>query len=131
MTATIMEIIAIMFLIMAECLRQNRFGISVFESFRYSILFTPAAMALIYIFAENKGAISKIVTCKPIVYLGNISGYAFLIHQIVIRYLSILYTKLNGEELNKWIMLFVSLFITILCSEIYMKFERCYIGKTK
>ncbi len=48
---------------------------------------TITSCALIYVFAMNAGKISKILANKSLVFIGNMSANAFLIHQMVYRYL--------------------------------------------
>jgi len=51
---------------------------------RYTLVFTLGSMGLVYLFAINQGFVSKFLTNKLLLYIGNISGEAFLIHQIII-----------------------------------------------
>lgn len=94
------------------------------EWFRHTMLYTPTSVAIILLFAIKRGHISKALTCKPIVYIGNISAYTFLIHQIVIRYVGALSYRYLGYELNRFVKLIISLVLSILCAEIYRRMER-------
>ena len=55
--------------------------------FKNNLIFMPVVALFIYVFACHNGLASKILTNKVITYLANISGYVFLIHFMVIRYL--------------------------------------------
>lgn len=70
------------------------------------------------------GVISKTLICKPILYIGNISAYTFLIHQIIIRNVNLASTLFWGKELNLIIKIAVCFPLTILCSEIYILLEK-------
>ncbi len=51
---------------------------------KYTCLFMPANLFLIYVFALNRGLFSKLVSGKVMFWLADISTYAFLIHRLVI-----------------------------------------------
>ena len=53
---------------------------------RNVIIFTASTCLLVYLFAINKGAYSRLLTNKTLIWLGDLSAYAFLIHQPVMRY---------------------------------------------
>ena len=54
---------------------------------RYTLLFIPTTIEFIWLIANSKGIISKLLSCSPMVKLGNLSTCTFLIHQLVLRYL--------------------------------------------
>lgn len=87
------------------------------------MLYTPTSVIMIWLFAMKQGFLSTILTCKPLVYLGNISAYTFLTHQIVIRYFESIAQRLIDNPMNAYIKFFMILCITILCSEIYRTLE--------
>ena len=74
-----------------------------------------------YIFVYKKGILTKIITNKVTIYLGNKSGYAFLIHQFVIRCFDWIQINVFHVRLNVWIKVCVLLAITIIFVEIYLK----------
>lgn len=78
-------------------------------------MWTLSSCALVFLFAFNKGNISRILTNKALLFIGNLSANAFLIHQIVYRYLNTFERKLLGDTFM-WINLFACLIITIVCS---------------
>jgi peptidoglycan/LPS O-acetylase OafA/YrhL len=43
-------------------------------------------VALIFVLAHSRGALSRILSLRPIVYLGEVSFCLYLVHQIVIRW---------------------------------------------
>ena len=121
--ASVCEILIFCAIIGAEYIYLNQIGFLGAEYFRYGMLFTPFSVMLIYLFAIKKGIISRILTCKPLIYIGNISAYTFLIHQIVIRYMELIIGKFFREDLNKYIFTILAIIITIICTELYKKVE--------
>lgn len=58
---------------------------SVPEGLNLSFKYLPGAVFLVFALAQGNGIIAKILSCKPIVRIGNISGYMYLIHQVVLN----------------------------------------------
>ncbi len=56
------------------------------RSFRYSIYYWIPMCLIIYTFAQNKGWISKLLSNKTLVFLGEISFGFYMIHYLVITY---------------------------------------------
>lgn len=84
----------------------------------YSILFTPSSLILVLLFAIKQGVITKILTNKLLVYIGNISSYGFLIHQVVIKYFDYYF-----KGFNKYAKVLVIIILTLICSELFKKVE--------
>ena len=72
---------------------------------RLTTIFTLPNVALIYNLARRDGIIAKVLSVDVIVGIGNISAYAFLIHQIVIRCINILFSKIEVEQIGLKIMI--------------------------
>ena len=124
--ATILELVAIYLIVMTRLVISAKKA----EMFRYE-LYTPSSVFLVWVFAVNKGVVSlKLSTFKPLVFLGNISGYMFLVHQIVIRSLNRkqIYQLLGFETtIPPWPKAAISLGLTILFVWLYLKLrERCF-----
>lgn len=81
---------------------------------KYTLIFTPLSCILVYLFAQKKGLITRILTNKWSVYLGNISGYAFLVHRMVILYA----TKMTEDKMTvmhyRWGIAIISFIITLM-----------------
>jgi peptidoglycan/LPS O-acetylase OafA/YrhL len=91
--STFLEIIALVAapLLLKVC--QKQIGLLGTESFRETLIYLGEEMILVYTVAYSRGLISRwIFSSKLMVAIGNISGYAFLIHWPV---LSILRKGLN------------------------------------
>lgn len=54
------------------------------EGIWYTVLFMPVSAVAIYLFARKLGFITKWLTKPLFIWLGNMSGYMFLIHQVCI-----------------------------------------------
>lgn len=89
--------------------------------FKYSMLFLPFACLLVYVFAKNKGFISKLLTNRVVIFIADLSGYAFLIHQLVIRYTKKFFPAPQGMSQDAYfaIVFCISFTITILLSMLY------------
>lgn len=102
-----------------------RIGPAQFPWLRENLIYTPSSAALIYFFARNKGIISKyLLKIRGLIYIGNISSYCFLIHIMVIQYFDIFYQYVFGKDINSQVKFVCILFITIICSECYMRLEK-------
>lgn len=56
-----------------------------------TLFWLPTSIICVYFFATNKGSISKLLSkSKTLIWIGNISGEAFLIHQICIKAVEVL-----------------------------------------
>lgn len=108
-TATIFELLAIA--LMTLCYLAPKF-VNVPEEIQFSLLYIPGSVALVYVFANGAGLISKLFSTKLFVEVGNISGYTFLIHQVVIN-------LMESVKLSMMIVPVVSLVVTFLAAYAY------------
>ena len=83
-----------------------------------SVYWTITSCVLIYLFAQNRGKVSVLLTNKVFVYIGNMSPYLFLIHQMVYRYLESIERKLFGNRF-KIANVFLCFIISILCAHLW------------
>ena len=91
---------------------------SIMDPFRYSLLFLPDAIILVLACAFDKGPISDFLSNKMFLFIGKISGYAFLIHQLVIVFFKELGALL---VIPSTVIYLVSFVITIIISHMYFK----------
>jgi peptidoglycan/LPS O-acetylase OafA/YrhL len=93
--ATVLEAAALILAPVLLELGNNEAWLLGTEPFRYSLIYLGSVMVLVYTVACGKGLISRFVlSSKLMVTIGNISGYAFLFHQLFINGLSIIFGKL-------------------------------------
>lgn len=87
---------------------------------RYVILWSGIFSFTIFTFAHGRGVISKILKNQIVSFIAAVSLYAFLIHNVVIRYINALLGMLINENfINNYghlINLFLGLPITIVLS---------------
>lgn len=68
------------------------------EGLRYSIFYWPAMCMILLVFAFQKGAISRFLSCRIMVFLGEISFSFYLIHWLAIRYIGIVNKRFFSYE---------------------------------
>jgi len=94
----------------------------------YSVCFTLSSCLLVYLVAHGNNLLSKCLTNRIMIYLGNISQYMFLIHFVVFRYMSSIIVKLFGQEFSvyygPWINLTIGFIISLIATKIYMLLVR-------
>ena len=117
LSASIFEIITIILVVLSVYIYKKLAGGS-HEWLRYTTIFLPSSLALVWIFAINKGIITQILTNPITVYVGNISPYAFLIHQVVICWGNYLLRTAFGANISLWILATINLFVTVALSQI-------------
>ena len=120
-SATLLEIITFVLIFIAETMIKEKL-----YPLGTTTLFLPTSVLLVYLFALNTGWISRILTCKPLVLIGDISGHMFLIHMIVIRYFFVEHVPL---PLNQWTMTFSFIVVTVIASVFYIKAEKYIVQK--
>jgi peptidoglycan/LPS O-acetylase OafA/YrhL len=81
-----------------------------------SVYYIPLWCVLIYIFAYQTGIVSKFLSNKLLVYLGEISFSFYMIHQIVVRYFDFLHLS---KPLNIITCLSLSLLASALMFQYY------------
>ena len=120
---SMLEIIVWLVIIGSEYFYKNQIGFLGSEWFRYTMLYTLSSSALVYLFAIKKGFITNIITNKFFVYLGNISAFTFLMHQMIIRYFNVICCELFDFNLNVWVKVLFILMITVIAAQIYSTIE--------
>lgn len=67
-------------------------GLSIFmpQSIRFSLWLIPFWSIIIFVFAQERGRITKFLAKKPLVFLGEISFSFYMSHQLVQRYVDLL-----------------------------------------
>ena len=83
------------------------------------------------LFAKNMGFITKVLTNRFLVFLGNISSYMFLIH-FVITVTTITVFENLGIILNFWqgnLVILLEFVVTVVLSELYIKISKVFIAK--
>lgn len=116
---TFLEILTILLLVV--CITFHK---SIPEVARYSYYYWVPMGLTIFVFAFQKGKISKLLSNKNLMHLGHISFGFYLFHQLVIRYVLKINTKFFNCE-NDLLLVFLILGITIIVSHFsYIWFEK-------
>ncbi len=84
-----------------------------------SLLYVPSACVLIYVFACGRGRITRLLSNKALVRLGDISGYAFLIHQAVLYWFQAVYYKIFSKYARPLPQVIAVFFLTIVATKIW------------
>lgn len=86
-----------------------------------TIIYIPISSLMIWLFAVNKGAISKVFTNKLLIFIGNMSGYSFLIHQIVLRYLNSILKHIHFISYNFYCSLMIKIIAGFMITTLLAK----------
>lgn len=92
----------------------------------WTTLYIPLAVVWVLLFFYNKGIITKLLTNKLTIFIGNISADAFLIH-FVITQCTALWKSFSGTELLMWenlLLIAVEFVLTIAITWGYMRICR-------
>ena len=93
----------------------------------YSIPFTLSSAVLIYLLMNKQSPLGKMITNKITVFLGDISGVAFLIHYVVFQYMkSFMCTFISRDFYNHyggWLKLTIGFAITIVLTLMWTKLD--------
>lgn len=120
----LLELLALIAFIVMEYaylpIKENYMGIG------YNVYFVPASLLIVWVFAVNEGFITKILNNKVLLWLGNISGFTFLIHQVVLRGLKMYVIKKSIGPAYLWVVVFATFVVTILGVYIYLFLEKSF-----
>ncbi|WP_022767904.1 acyltransferase family protein [Butyrivibrio sp. NC2007] len=92
-------------------------------------MYIPLAAIWVFLFAASKGLLTKVLSNKLMLFIGNISAYSFLIHYVITKYTSRLLSYMNVEVYgwHRAILVFAELVVTIVFSLLYKAFhEKAY-----
>jgi peptidoglycan/LPS O-acetylase OafA/YrhL len=82
------------------------------QNIRFSLIFVPFLSLLIITFAFQKGVVSKLLSNRILVYLGEISFSFYMVHNLVLSYILFLWKP----NINTSILLLVCLIISLIMS---------------
>ena len=91
--------------------------------FNDTLLNIPSAGIFVYVLVCRKGLVSKCIENKLLLFLGEISPFGFLIHQMVIRYYDSFSKHLFASADNRIIRCFTCIFITIIASLLWKQID--------
>lgn len=94
------------------------------EAFRYSLYWLPTSIAAVLLFTLNGGAITKALSCKAVIFIGDISAVAFLTHQMIIGVCEIVIK-------NRYAVAVTAFAVTAAASFVYTKLEAAVRARLK
>ena len=113
---TVLEVITLALNIIVQYIHDKSIGILGTMYFKFTLLYTPLSIFIVFLFALNKGIISKLLSNKLMIYIGEISGFGFLIHMIITRYYTEFFYKKHSILSYNWLRCAICLLLTILIS---------------
>lgn len=123
-SATVLEICTVILFVVVILVFHKMEG--VYDGLCYTALFTPISLLLVAVFAGSKGLVMKLLNNPVFLWLGNLSTYTFLIHQVVIRWLRDVLGNYYVGEYDVLLVTIISFTITAVVAMLVQ-----YIGKTK
>ena len=96
--------------------------------FRYTNLWIPTSLIIVWLFAVNKGKVSRVVTNKITIWIGNISPITFLIHGMVIIYVRVIFSHNVEKEMMAMISEMLSSVPTGALVNYMYKIARCIVA---
>ncbi|MBO7310270.1 MAG: hypothetical protein J6U86_02615, partial [Clostridia bacterium] len=102
------------------------------EYLRYTLIYTPTTLMLIYLVTHsemNIGTHYKLLSSRPLVSLGDLSTYAFLIHIVCIRFCNAINAKFFN--LNIILVAIVAFILTLISTVVWIRFEAIVRNKLK
>lgn len=93
--------------------------------FYYSLQHIPASVFIIlFVALLNDKTDTSNPLIKALISLGNISGYAYMIHSAVVEYIKQIYAHFFAAEINGTILFIIATLLTICLSFIYQKISK-------
>lgn len=116
---SLLEIVTILLTIVTQLIYLGKIRFLGIDNFGKTILYVPTSVAIVYLFSINRGIITKALTNKYLVFVGDLSAFAFLIHNIIVKYYSSFARHIVPVLYNVWIEIIICLIITLLCSYLW------------
>lgn len=110
MMITILEIVSIIVVVLGLVLHAFYGGAWWSED----VLFLPGSCLMVYVLSLDSGYISYFIKNKVFLFMGSISAYTYLFHQVIIRYIQVF-------DVSGGVLIVMSLSLTIICGYFWMK----------
>ena len=120
--ATVIEILTVLVTVFVFILLRKEPGnVILLALHNWTTVYIPLAAAWVMLFAVNKGALTRMLSNKVAMFIGNISAYAFLIHYVTTMYFSVVLSNSNIEVhgLGRGMLVFAELIVSIVLSVAY------------
>ena len=116
---TLVQCIALLLIIITYLIHINN-DIAWFND---TLLNIPSAGLFVYVLACRKGLVSKCIDNKFLLFLGDVSPFGFLIHQMVIRYYDSFSRHVFVAAENQIIRCLICIFIAIIASVLWKQID--------
>ena len=113
--STLLEMILLVLWVLQIYLYRR--GYMIPNAFRFSVFWLPTSLLSVYAFTKKDGAITRLLTNRALVFIGDISGIAFLVHQIFIGILEMV-------SKNTWIITVSAFAVTLIASYVFRIVEK-------
>jgi len=120
MLSSSIEIAAILVLFFTLMVNSGEIKVLSWKWFKYP-KWLPASLLLVWAFAANDGVITRSLQSNWLIKIGNLSAYAFLIHQVTINYVEKSYNYIFGTQILPIVKVSVSLIVTLFLSYAYLR----------
>lgn len=98
------------------------------QCFRYSMYYWLPIGLILLVFSFQKGIVSRFLSNKKMMYLGEISFSFYLLHLLIMQYLDVLHRKFFGGE-KGWYFALLALIITVMISAMCYRWIEQPLGK--
>ena len=103
----------------------------VYDGLCYNALFAPISMLLVITFACSRGMLVKIFNNPILRWIGDISGYTFLIHQIPVRWLRIYFPRTIEDPIRVICIILIGFAVAAVGAEMIRFLQKCRQKKAK
>lgn len=97
----------------------------------YTALFTPVSLCLVWVFSGRGGFLRRLLDRKWLIRLGDLSAYTFLIHQVVIRWMSPLLDQRFSGNQKIFVLTIGSFLLTVCLAQLWGWLEKRTLVKSK
>lgn len=89
-----------------------------------SIVYTPISVGVLYVILKGSGIFEKICKYTPLVFIGDMSSYGYLLHLVVITYMDIILNHFHVNGITTWIVVIIEYLIVIMLSSLCHYIEK-------
>lgn len=102
-----------------------------FDSLKYDMYYVPALTILVFVFAFQRGILSRLLSFKLFIRLGTISYPLFMIHQLMIAYVAQLFAFNIYDQSYNAKVIFIEIIIFIIIIFVSFAINRYFEEPTK
>lgn len=84
------------------------------------VVVIPVNFIAVYLLARARGVLSALLSNKLLVKLGNVSGYTYIIHYVVLRYIYIILYRFDMQDTSSRIVALITFVITLFLTYIWI-----------